>query len=108
MNNPPYDSNDPNSLYSQPTTAGQYPQFEQQLPPQFPTSPGQDSQNVPLFPTSPGQYTQNVHLGQFNQPPPPQLLQYPGRYSQSDQFGASPQTPMKFLRFLSRVGKKMW
>src|SRR5437588_8368108 len=75
MNNPPYDPNNP---YSQQTTPGQYPTFNQQPgqssnsqwgqqpPPQFPTNPGQFSQSGQNFPQYPGQYPQP---GQFGPPP---------------------------------------
>ena len=78
MNNPPYwtNPNDPNDPHSQDTVAGQYPTFPQpNQPSQFPSSPGQYSQNAPNFPQNSGQYTQNVHSGQFNQPPLPTISQ---------------------------------
>ncbi|HEX3643251.1 MAG TPA: hypothetical protein VHV10_18355, partial [Ktedonobacteraceae bacterium] len=78
MNNPPYDPNNP---YSQQTTPGQYPTFNQQPgqpsnpqglqpppPPQFPTNPGQFSQSGQNFPPYPPSYPQP---GQFAPPPQP-------------------------------------
>ncbi len=95
MNYPPY-SNDPNDPHSQPTmagqypqwgqpeptTAGQYPQWEQQAPPppqppQFLQQPGQYPQSGQSFPPYPQQYSQN------------------GQWSQPGQFGAPPQQPAK-------------
>lgn len=65
MNNPPYWPN-PNDPNSQPTTSGQYPQFDQQPPPyqQYPSNPGQYSQSGPNFPQYPSQFPQP------GQPPP--------------------------------------
>ena len=81
MNNPPYDPNNP---YSQQTTPGQYPTFNQQPgqpsyppqwgqqppppPPQFPTNSGQFSQSGQNFPPYPPSYPQP---GQFAPPPQP-------------------------------------
>ena len=75
MNYPPFsndynDPNDPNDPHSQPTIAGQYPQWEQPEP----TTAGQYPQSGQNFPSYPQQYSQNEQWSQSGQPPYPQPM----------------------------------
>ncbi len=81
MNYPPY-FNDPNDPHSQPTTAGQYPQWGQPEPTTAGQYPQWGQQAPP--PQQPGQpsYPQ---WGQQAPPPPPHFPQQPGQYPQSGQ-----------------------
>jgi hypothetical protein len=92
MNNPPYDPNNP---YSQQTTPGQYPTFNQQPGqpsyPQWPQQtppPPQFNQQPPQFQPSPGQFGSPPALLP-QRPPKPPLFDFKARRAYYKQYPSS-------------------